>query len=116
MVGDGAGAVPTEVIFLLWDAQRKGMIIFMVSMEVGTLGSELLVSNSSATFRAATRMSPGDGSWSDMTALVMKGGIAMALVKCLIVGLASFATSRSSAFVTCLLCSNLESQLCYILK
>ena len=89
-----------DVDILFCDTQRKGMITFMVSMDVGTSGSELLTSNYPVTFRAVTKMSPGDGSWSEMTALVMNGGIVMALAKCLIVGLASFATSRSSTFVT----------------
>ena len=62
MVGDDAGAVPTGTIFLWWDAQRKATIAFVVSMEVGTLGLELFTSNSPAAFRAATRISPGDGS------------------------------------------------------
>ena len=51
------------------------MIIFMVSVEVGTLGSELFVSNSSAAFRVAMRMSTGDGSWRDMTAFAIDGGL-----------------------------------------
>ena len=75
------------------------MITFMMSMEVGTPGSELLRSNSSAAFRAATRMSLGDCSWSKMTTLVTNGGIAMMLVEYLIVGVVSFAASRSLVFL-----------------
>ena len=51
-----------------------------------------------------------------MTTLVMNGGIAMALVKCLTVGLASFAASRSLAFDTFLIVFQLEISTLLVFK